>query len=434
VRHGHTRDERGVTLILFALFLVALLVFAALVMDSGLVFNQRRQNQSAVDAASLAAMKELLDNPTNPNRYVMAVDRAIEVSYRNITGNSGPPDAAWTNRWLTCQDATPYPVQPPNPKLNSTDPCISFDNGDAAVRVRLPDISVGTTFGRVVGVDTYDTNAEAEAEVTYDVPYAIFATANAPPCNTSIEAVHIAGNRAVITGSVHSNSDISLDPATTVSGPVTYVSPPPGTGSTQPDPFALTVQYPHYAPGGWKANLALSGGEYRSTTGDINNQWLVDNIGYDPGSGNFDLDPTTSTLENNVLVHAHGHIDINGPLVGSITFVSRDGTIRFDGGPYDVQPWSGDPHRVLALSTAMPNCNESDTSRRNSIQIGNVDNSFFDGIVYATAGELDFQQGGQKTFNSVFVANSIDIDINNELVSINSTGFSAAPPELRLRK
>ena len=53
-----TRGEKGragVTLILFALMLAVMLVFVALAMDSGLVFNERRQDQSAVDAAVLAA-------------------------------------------------------------------------------------------------------------------------------------------------------------------------------------------------------------------------------------------------------------------------------------------------------------------------------------------------------------------------------------------
>jgi hypothetical protein len=197
--------------------------------------------------------------------------------------------------------------------------------------------------------------------------------------------------------------------------------------------------YAHYslAQGGWKANLAQSQGEYRSTSGNIDTQWLIDNIGYDPGSGNFDLDPTTTTLESNVLVHADGHIAVDGPLIGNITFVSRDGTIQFDGGPYDVRPWTGDPQKLLALSTATPDCSDSDPSRRNSIQIGNVNNSVFEGILYATSGELDFQGAGQKTFKSVFVASTVDIDISNgngNFVSIDSSGFGFAPPKLRLRQ
>ena len=55
-----------VTLILFTLMLTVMLVFVALAMDSGLVFNERRQDQSAVDSAVLAAAQLLLGDGSGP--------------------------------------------------------------------------------------------------------------------------------------------------------------------------------------------------------------------------------------------------------------------------------------------------------------------------------------------------------------------------------
>ena len=55
------RDERGVTLILFALLLVVFSVFVAFAVDIGGALNQRRQTQSGADFASLGAAQDLPD-------------------------------------------------------------------------------------------------------------------------------------------------------------------------------------------------------------------------------------------------------------------------------------------------------------------------------------------------------------------------------------
>jgi Flp pilus assembly protein TadG len=43
-RERGREDERGVTLILFTLMLTVLLVFVALALDTGLVYNEHRQS------------------------------------------------------------------------------------------------------------------------------------------------------------------------------------------------------------------------------------------------------------------------------------------------------------------------------------------------------------------------------------------------------
>jgi len=49
------RDERGTTMVLFALCLTMLMAVIALAIDTGLLFTNHRQTQNAADAASLAA-------------------------------------------------------------------------------------------------------------------------------------------------------------------------------------------------------------------------------------------------------------------------------------------------------------------------------------------------------------------------------------------
>jgi hypothetical protein len=420
------QDERGVTLILFALFLTAMLVFAALVLDSGLVFNQRRQNQSAVDAAALAALHELLDNPTDPQRYTLATDKAIEVTYTNITGDSGPPDAAWRARWLTCRDLNrdpgEFPMKGANPPLHPDDPCISFDADDTRVRVQLPEITIGSTFGQVVGIDAFTTDAEAEAEVTYGQPYALFGTDQVQSCDY---AVTVRGASTSITGSVHSNEAIFFDASTSIAplSRVTYVTPPAPTGAArvnpQPDPLSTSVRLSDYRPGGSKAVLA-AGNYYDATSAIVDAGWLTANVNYDPVTGAF--------APNDILVYTDRDVRLAGPLAGNITFVA-EGQIELDDGQYDIRPWSGDPARLLALSTYQhQGCNQQ---AENAIFVGDASGRW-DGVLYGPGAEIEIENTGAKQFNGMLVASAIDIDSDD--VTVDSTSFAGGPPELRLRQ
>jgi Flp pilus assembly protein TadG len=64
VRRAWRRDQRGVTTILFAAALLALLGIAALVVDAGGAYAQRRKNQSIADLTALAGSQELPGNPS----------------------------------------------------------------------------------------------------------------------------------------------------------------------------------------------------------------------------------------------------------------------------------------------------------------------------------------------------------------------------------
>jgi hypothetical protein len=140
---------------LFALTIVALMIFTAFVVDLGPVYNERRQDQTAADAASLAAGQFLAKGRT------AAVTEAMSVARGNLRQTFS--DSAWAAMWAGCsdpgRDATAYPDVTP------TTPCISFANGSTRVRVRIPTQTLQTSFARVVGINTLSTSANAEAEI-----------------------------------------------------------------------------------------------------------------------------------------------------------------------------------------------------------------------------------------------------------------------------
>ena len=106
----------------------------------------------------------------------------------------------------------------------------------AKVWARLPSITVGSTFGGVVGINSYKTTAAATAEIFIGDPYAVFAgSTNCDFANNLVEEVVDIGaldpprpvEPITITGPVHSNGMVQvLWQNATVTDFVTYVKPP----------------------------------------------------------------------------------------------------------------------------------------------------------------------------------------------------------------
>lgn len=84
--HNRHRSERGQTVILFALLLVAIVAMVGLVLDGGSAFAQRRAEQNASDLAAMAgANAYLLTNDANAARSA-ALAAAARNGYADATG------------------------------------------------------------------------------------------------------------------------------------------------------------------------------------------------------------------------------------------------------------------------------------------------------------------------------------------------------------
>jgi hypothetical protein len=144
-------SDRGATAVLVAFAMVLLMGIAAVVIDGGFAFNERRQAQAGVDFASLAALAAATGStPANAG-----ADEAEAVVAANLPGR--------TLNWASCTD----PSRPPEYTIvASSNPCISFTANFSQARVRLPEDAVDTSFGRVIGFNEIIVRAEAEAEQT----------------------------------------------------------------------------------------------------------------------------------------------------------------------------------------------------------------------------------------------------------------------------
>ena len=81
------QDERGVSAVILALSLTALIGFAALGVETGLWYSIKRQNQSAADAAAISAAYEILAGNTDVtnNLTPAATNAAAQNEYTGTT-------------------------------------------------------------------------------------------------------------------------------------------------------------------------------------------------------------------------------------------------------------------------------------------------------------------------------------------------------------
>ena len=201
-------EERGASALLVASSLVLLMGFAAVAVDLGAGFNERRQDQTAADLGVLAGAVEYVSVDQEGTLYEI-----LEITRQNLNTEYGvpsdPDDDDWISLWRDCTDTPPagFNPWPLTPTMISngwhTFPgnaisCISADADE--IRVRLPNQLTDTSFGGVIGLNELSTNAIAHARVKFTIdggarPFGVLASAatgslclttrsgSFPPCN-----------------------------------------------------------------------------------------------------------------------------------------------------------------------------------------------------------------------------------------------------------
>lgn len=208
------RAERGASAVIIAAATLVLFGMAAIAIDLGAGFNERNQDQTAGDNSAMAGALEVTFSglPSDVATETLAVAQA---NLDTVFGGGGPNDAAWVELWRSCSDTTkPASFQPiaeptawagvitATPSTGTLD-CIS--RAPSFLRVRIPNQTVDTSFGRILGASSINTNAVSVARIAPApnssplVPYGIaggfangeacFGTAPSgsafPPCNGS---------------------------------------------------------------------------------------------------------------------------------------------------------------------------------------------------------------------------------------------------------
>ena len=151
-------EDRGATAILVAISMVVLLGIAAIAIDLGAGFNERRQDQTASDLAAVAGALSFGNKSAMVSQALVVARANLETSYT---------DTEWQAMWQSCTDpgrsAAFLPMSEPSSWGAGTLDCISLS--PSFLRVRVPDQETDTTFARLLGVDSLTTDAYAVVTV-----------------------------------------------------------------------------------------------------------------------------------------------------------------------------------------------------------------------------------------------------------------------------
>ena len=149
---------------LVALSMVVLMGFAALAVDVGMGYSERRTSQGSADASAMAAAVDVLLGSTSVQ---LMVTDAVVYAETNLPG--GLTEADWLTRCpdtVRPEDQLAYTAA--DLGLTPATDCISFSYGFDTIRVSLPERAIDTYFASVLGIDSYDVSAFAHATIRYE--------------------------------------------------------------------------------------------------------------------------------------------------------------------------------------------------------------------------------------------------------------------------
>jgi Flp pilus assembly protein TadG len=155
------RNEHGVVAPMVALFMIVLLGVAALAVDLGFTYLQKRRLQAAVDYAVLAAAQKLPDATTATSD----AQSFLSANWKDNGNNSDP----------TVNSVTTCTFDPANPQQCNSSSTACASSGPCQIAVKAS-ASVPTFFGNIFGFSNINVSAQGSAcgecgsvAVKYDV-------------------------------------------------------------------------------------------------------------------------------------------------------------------------------------------------------------------------------------------------------------------------
>ena len=153
--YSRIRSQRGATLTLVAVMMVALLAVGAIAVDIGMLYTARTSAQHAADGAALAGAQEFL-NPCNTVAGTAAPAGCVTVQTVTDAARQAAIAIAAQNGIF----GTPVTVAPADVNVDETNRWVTV-----TVR-RTGGSGITTFFARVFGVKSVDVLAQARAEAS----------------------------------------------------------------------------------------------------------------------------------------------------------------------------------------------------------------------------------------------------------------------------
>ena len=382
------QSDRGAAAVLGAASLMVLMGMAALALDGGLGYDEKRSTQNAADHAALTA------------------------SFTECSGGSGPASAA-AGKASAARNGYDDDGVTNTVTLSSS----AFGIWEATVVS-----NVDTAFGATLGTDDLSVRSVAVADcavISGLGGYALFASGTA--CGPFELA--FTGANATFEGSIHSNGRLKLNgntaSPTVVTGAVTYVESysAVGVNDTSGLPKTATQVGILEPPGGWDiddyknplvagttAAAAQSAGQYNVVPNGtvFDGVTLANGLYYSPGS----FTVKNSTAEKVTLVAA-----------GQIAFIGTN-TINVTDNPVTAAlpgPW--DPTGLGVFSNHI---NDGTPCNNTAINWSGSAHSW-SGVQYAPFGKVDMSGSTNSAFNGAIIAYTISLPGSSSSVIYDNT-------------
>ena len=155
------RGDRGVSAVLVAFSLTAMMAVSAMAVDMGQAYAERRHDQNTVDAAVMSGLVEGTLTGGSVNDIVAEVRDKVDTTLGKTVTDT---------EWETCKDAeqlayTTKELQSGNPTIDPVTECISFSLAFDELRVKLPLQQVPGIFGPMLGFGDINVDADANGKV-----------------------------------------------------------------------------------------------------------------------------------------------------------------------------------------------------------------------------------------------------------------------------
>lgn len=386
-----SHNERGATMVVVAISLLALIGMAALAIDGGAAYNERRSTQGAADHAALAAAWAACTQQGE----AAAVAAGLAAARANGYDDAESTIAVTVTRLPGSQ--------------------AKYEAVISAVRQN--------EFAGVIGQPEMTVVSRAVADCTRRIwggGYALFAD-GPPACSAGFE-LDFTGGGVYIDGQVHSNGDLRLNGnngnPSTITGDVTLVGRISDNGmvyqgivddnwDTVDDPFQ--IDFARYLPAN---NTSRWGVDYwhHPTGGTITSSWLenhADNIAEKRGgttvmkkSGIFFTQGDIKNINLEMGTDAAGNpVRVTFVAGGQISLVGQTSATHYDS------------NGVLLYSNHRPPPSCSSASNK-AIQLS-VSSGTWTGLIYAPNGEVQMSMASGTSHNGAVFGYSINLSGSN---------------------
>lgn len=432
------QSERGQVLVFLALVLVVLLGFAALAIDGGMLYSDRRHAQNAADSSSLAGANAaaifMTNYAVNYNAFICGTSGTYHTGQAAI--NAGI-DRAQSNDYILDSDTSDH--------HGVTAECGINDHGSYLEKYIdvVTDITreTQTNFAHLVYDGPLVSEVEAVARVYPPMPLAYghaIVALNTDACSGNQNGVVFSGSSTttVTGGGVWSNGCLTGNGTsfnvTVNDGGVGFAGSSTGTLSNiNPAPNYIPFPLPSHSSevpppdcSGLPAESAPNAGSATIAPG------VYDHIKWT--NGDLTLQPGLYCITGNKGFSANG-----GELYGdgvTIYLIGGGMTINGNVSPVDLRAPEESPDPAPAVPGILVYMAQGNTD---TISLTGNSTSFYLGAIYAPDGEIyaSGSSGTNPTFNTQLIGNNVEVSGGATIdINFNDDENYEKPPFLNMQK